>query len=244
MAAEHRKNVIPGAPSPASNAFLKGYQYQKAACFQSFGNFPPGHQAYSSTENPTRAEEPQTSMNGDKRNLETEGLWEDTPPQLDNWGLPNTDFKYFNEGMPDNPQMLDLDYVEENPQCVLLFSPEEALTFGTWTDWKLNNRIRRWMVEQDLNGIANSAEEVWTSTCAKNFVASSVPEHDYLFLEDIVQVWDSVSLSKTMAVFDQKLHENSKMEIVTQVMECLEVEDDWIPGEPSPDMARVIEEEW
>ena len=222
-------------------------QQQTEPRLQTSSNSAPFLKTYPFTDNTRRGEEERledvpSPGNGEEWDLETEFLSEDKPPQLDEWGLTNTDLKYFKEGVPDNSHMLDLEYVEENPRCVLLISPEEALTFGTWSDWKLNNRIRRWMIEQDREGITNSAEEA--STPSDNSVSSSASENDNVSLKDTVQSWESVSSTEEKPDFYRKLHEKSKLGIVTQVIECLDSEDDWLSGEPSPEIARVLEEGW
>ncbi|KAE9379013.1 hypothetical protein N431DRAFT_396961 [Stipitochalara longipes BDJ] len=174
--------------------------------------------------------------------FETETIPEDIPPQFDNWGLPNIDLMYYIQGVPDNPHMMDPEYIEENPRCIPEISPNEALTFGTWTDWEFNHRIQRWMIEQDLDGITTSAEEV--SSYSSNFIRSSATKNDNLFCEDTVRVWESVSSTEETAEHYQTLHEESKEGLATQVREHLDDEEDWLPGKLSLDMARVMEEQW
>jgi hypothetical protein len=173
--------------------------------------------------------------------LEAEMIQEDIPPPFDNWGLPNASLQYYIERVPYNPHMLDHEYTEEDPKCILEISPAEALTFGTWTEWDFNSRIQCWMINQDFDGMTNTMEEVFT--VSNNSIASPATVENTMLCEDTVEVWESISSTEETIEKSQTLHDGLK-QIAIQVKEYLKEQEDWLPGETSPGTARVMQEVW
>jgi hypothetical protein len=167
------------------------------------------------------------------------------PPYYDPWGLPNTDIASFQE-MPYNSRLdLSTGYAEENPECVRIITPEEALNFGNWTgtdrEWSFNHWIKSWVVHQEAEGITSSDEEVWENADELVFPGHKYePQFPFEDTEDGVQPWDSGSWTKEYAENYMKNHEKFKEELEKENKAYSEDEGEWLPGPPHPEEARTL----